>query len=262
MGFEFYIFLFISGVIVGVSSGLLGIGGALLMFPILLYMPAIIGLEEIPVHLVTGIVAMQTTFGTAASSFFHKKAGNINFSLVFKVAAGMIVGAFIGAIASKYMSALIITWIYAIFLTIALFILLFKKGVDSKNSEAVDIEISSLQAIGLGLLVGGPAGAVGLGGSVVMIPALNTLFAVPIKICIGSAAMISFIGSLVTFISKTAIGQVELVSAIIVSFAATMGAFVGTNLNKRANSQLLRVVLIVLIILALIRVYLNIFLAY
>lgn len=262
MVLEFYIFLFISGIIVGVSSGLLGIGGALLMFPILLYVPQMLGLNEMSEQLVSGVVAMQTLFGTAASAFFHKRSGNINFPVVFKVSAGMIIGASIGALSSKYMPGVVITWVYAAFLVIALLILLFKKEVQLQENQNFPLKIRGFQAFVLGLFVGAPAGIVGLGGSVVLIPALNGIFGVPMKICIGSAAMISCIGSIATFMSKAFVGQVQLMNAIIVSLAATFGAFIGTFLNKKSNSGLLRIVLIVLIVLALGRVCASIFFAY
>src|SRR3989339_1488683 len=108
MDLFFYLFLFITGLIVGVFSGLLGIGGALLMFPILLSVPVLINLPSIPVHVITGITAMQTTFGTAAAAYFHHKTGNVNNKLVINIGIGISLGALIGSIVSKYMSSIVL----------------------------------------------------------------------------------------------------------------------------------------------------------
>ena len=43
----FYLFLWVAGSIVGFFSGLLGIGGGILMFPLLLYVPPLFGLDLI-----------------------------------------------------------------------------------------------------------------------------------------------------------------------------------------------------------------------
>ena len=45
----FYLFLFSVGSFVGFLSGLLGIGGGIIMFPLLLYMPPLLGFESINV---------------------------------------------------------------------------------------------------------------------------------------------------------------------------------------------------------------------
>jgi len=262
MDLFFYLFLFITGLIVGVFSGLLGIGGALLMFPILLSVPVLINLPSIPVHVITGITAMQTTFGTAAAAYFHHKTGNVNNKLVINVGIGIAIGAFIGSVASKYSPSLLLIWVYLFVLVLSAILLMLRNSESDLSVPHTSVKQSSLILFLFGFIIGLPCGMIGLAGAVIIIPLLNTLFDVPLKICISSGTHIAFLASIITFIGKLLTGQIELISAIIISISATIGAFIGTQLNKKADPAFLKKILLVVIILALIMTFANIFFGY
>lgn len=262
MDLFFYLFLFITGLIVGVFSGLLGIGGALIMFPVLLYLPGLINLPPISVHMITGITSMQTTFGTAAAAYFHHNSGNVNNKLVVNIGLGIALGALIGSVISKYMSGIVLIWIYVIVLIIAAILLMIRKPESDDDVDHSYIKESKIMFFIFGFIIGLPCGILGLAGSVIVIPLLNSLFDVPLKICISSGTHIAFIASLIAFIGKALTGQIELISAIIISISATIGAFIGTQLNKKANPLVLKKLLLVIIILALVKILANIFFGY
>jgi hypothetical protein len=254
MNLEFYIFLFVAGIVAGISSGLLGIGGALIIIPILRYVPGMIGLYTLPLHLITGITSMQTTFGTAAAAYFHHKSGNVRFNLVVNVGIGIAVGALTGAIVSKFLSEKILLIIYALFLSMAAFLLLINTSSDKDIKPDEEIIVPKYKTMTFGVIVGSLAGALGFGGNVVIIPLLNTMFGVSMKICISSGTFIALIASFMSFIGKLSTSQVELLSAVIISISATIGAFIGTHLNKKASPGFLKYLLLAIILLTLIGV--------
>ncbi|MGD9580769.1 MAG: TSUP family transporter, partial [Vampirovibrionia bacterium] len=151
-------FLFITGIIVGVFSGLLGIGGALLMFPILLYLPPLLGLPFITVHYITGITSMQTTFGTAAAAYFHHKSGSVNNTLVINIGIGISLGALIGSVLSKYLSGDLLIWTYVVVLFSAAILMLVRHA--DKGSENLDVTLNKFKRklFLLGLIIGVPCG--------------------------------------------------------------------------------------------------------
>lgn len=254
-----YIFLFITGIVTGIFSGLLGIGGALIIIPILRYIPELIGFHTFPLHLITGITSMQTTFGTAASSFFHRKTGNVNYSLVIYVGTGIALGSLSGAIASKFLSEMVLLWIYASFIATAAVLVLLQKNDDLDPKNHNPIVVAKYKSLIFGFVVGIFAGALGFAGSVVIIPLLNTLFEMPLRVCISSCTHIAFIASLMSFIGKLVTGQIEFVSAAVISVSAIIGAFIGTDLSKKASPLFLKYLLLFLILVTLFRVLCDIF---
>lgn len=254
MDLSFYIFLFVSGLITGVFSGLLGIGGALIIIPILLYLPPILGLNVISMHVITGITAMQTTFGTLAASYFHSKTGNVSKKLAIYVGTGIAIGALSGAILSRYLSEIILLWIYAFFMASAAVLLLMRAKKTTDENSVESIKAPKFKCIFFGLIIGLPSGALGFAGSVIVIPLLNTVFDVPLRICISTCTHIAFIASLMSFIGKVSTGQIHFVSAVIISVSAFVGASLGSELNKRANPKMLKYFLLFLILLTLCKV--------
>jgi hypothetical protein len=251
MDLGFYIFLFIAGALTGVFSGLLGIGGALIIIPVLLYVPAFLGLHVMSLHVITGIAAMQTTFGTLTSAIFHRQTGNVKDSIVFKVGFGVAAGAITGAILSKFLSALVLMWIYALFMAVAASLILIRKEPGPSHDPPSEEYVPAYKGIIVGVIAGLPSGALGFAGSVIIIPLLNTIFRVPMKICISTGTHIAFLAALMSLIGKMSTGQIEIISAVIISVSATLGAYGGTMLNKKANPAFLRYLLLVLILLTL-----------
>jgi uncharacterized membrane protein YfcA len=259
MSLGFYIFLFIVGTVTGVFSGLLGIGGALVIIPILLYLPEYVGLPSLSMHIITGISAMQTTFATLAASYFHRKTGNVNDSIVLKIGIGIAIGSLSGAILAKYLPEVALMWIYAAFIGVAALLLLLRKDPAVGEEKAPAKSVTVMKGLSFGVCIGLPAGALGFAGSVVIIPLLNTLFSIPLAVAISTGTHIAFIASLMSFLGKLGTGQIEIISALIISVSATTGAYLGSKLNKKLSSNFLRYLLLFLILITLVKVLFDIF---
>ncbi|MFP3888513.1 sulfite exporter TauE/SafE family protein, partial [Priestia filamentosa] len=64
MDITFVITLFIIGVIGSFISGMIGIGGSVINYPMLLYFPPLVGVMSLTAHEVAGIGAIQVFFST------------------------------------------------------------------------------------------------------------------------------------------------------------------------------------------------------
>ncbi|MGD9581003.1 MAG: sulfite exporter TauE/SafE family protein, partial [Vampirovibrionia bacterium] len=168
----------------------------------------------------------------------------------------------IGSVLSKYLSGDLLIWTYVVVLFSAAILMLVRHA--DKGSENLDVTLNKFKRklFLLGLIIGVPCGILGLAGSVIIIPLLNSLFDVPIKICISSGTHIAFIASFVAVLGKLITGQLELFSAVIISVSATIGAYIGTKLNKKANPIVLKWILFVIILIALTKILLNILAGY
>ena len=70
MTLEFFLFLACAGAVVGFFSGLLVIGWALLLFPLLHYVPPVFGFDPIGVKNITGLTMVQGFFASLSAMLF------------------------------------------------------------------------------------------------------------------------------------------------------------------------------------------------
>ena len=97
----FYLFLFSVGSFVGFLSGLLGIGGGIVMFPLLLYVPPLLGFESIDVKSITGLTMMQGFFASLSAMFYYNENRLVNKPLVLTLGASLFASSLAGALISK-----------------------------------------------------------------------------------------------------------------------------------------------------------------
>src|SRR5437667_295902 len=73
----------IAGLVASFLSGLLGIGGGLVLTPLLLYLPPLAGGAAIPVKIVTGLTIVQAISGSVLGTLRHRAYGNVSPRLVW-----------------------------------------------------------------------------------------------------------------------------------------------------------------------------------
>src|SRR5438445_13317083 len=73
----------IAGLVASFLSGLLGIGGGLVLTPLLLYLPPLVGGAAIPVKIVTGLTIVQAISGSVLGALRHRAYGNGSSRLVW-----------------------------------------------------------------------------------------------------------------------------------------------------------------------------------
>ena len=74
--------IFFIGFVGSFISGMLGIGGAIINYPLLLYIPAILGVAHFSAHEVSGITAIQVFFATIGGVWAYRKGGYLNKTLI------------------------------------------------------------------------------------------------------------------------------------------------------------------------------------
>lgn len=119
MDFAFIITIFLIGFIGSYISGMLGIGGSIIKYPMLLYIPPLFGLVAFSAHEVSGISAVQVFFATIGGVWAYRKGGYLNKQLILYMGASILIGSFIGGFGSKAMSEEGINVIYGVLALIA-----------------------------------------------------------------------------------------------------------------------------------------------
>ena len=148
------VLMILIGLIAGVLSGLLGIGGGLVLVPSLLVLQSTVGSEATAVAVATSLAVI--VFTGAWSGYQQHALGNVDFSKVMKLSGGVAVGAVLGGFTAALMPGLVLKVVFCIFAVYVASLMLFE--VQPK----MEIPFTTRSATGAGLATGALSSWVGI----------------------------------------------------------------------------------------------------
>ena len=98
----FIIVIFALGFIGSFLSGMLGVGGSIIKYPMLLYIPPLFGIVAFTAHEVSGISAVQVLFASIAGVWAYRKGGFLNKELIIYMGGSILIGSLIGSYSSRF----------------------------------------------------------------------------------------------------------------------------------------------------------------
>ncbi|HJF32279.1 MAG TPA: sulfite exporter TauE/SafE family protein [Sporosarcina psychrophila] len=256
MDFAFIITIFLIGFVGSFVSGMVGIGGAIINYPILLYIPPLLGMAAFSAHEVSGISVIQVLFATISGVWAYRKSGYINKTLVLYMGSSIILGSFIGGFGSKAMSEGSVNIVYGILATLAAIMMFIpKKKVDDVPAD--QMKFNKWLAATLAFIVGIGAGIVGAGGAFILVPIMLVILKIPTRITIATSLAITFISSIGSAIGKIATDQVLYGPAAIMIVASIIAAPLGAKIGQKINTKALQWILALLILGTAIKIWLD-----
>lgn len=251
--------LIVIGVIGALLSGMLGIGGAIVNYPMILYIPPMLGLPGYNPHEVAGIVALQVLFSTLSAVIAQRGDDVIHRQLVLIMGISVLVGSFLGGYGAKFLSGNIVNIIYAILATAAAILMsLPKRG--SEDLALHEIEFNKTVAVVSSLTVGLAAGIVGAGGAFLLVPVMLQILKIPTRVTIASSLAITFLSSIGSSVGKVLAGGIPWTAAAIVVVASVVVAPLGVKVGRMMDVRVLRAVLGVVIIAVTVKIWTGILL--
>lgn len=247
--------LVILGSIGSLLSGMLGIGGAIIKYPMLLYIPPIFGLTAFSAHQVSGIVAVEVFVTSLAGVWAYRKSGFLHKTLIIYMGGSSLVGSLVGSFGSHYLSAGAVNIVYGVLALIAaIMMLLPRSGAD----EAGNVPFNKLLATTLALIVGLASGVVGAGGGFMLVPIMLTILKIPMRTTIATSLAITFISSIGSSVGKVVTHQVDYGPAIILILTGLIIAPLGAAIGKKANVRVLQLLLALMICGTVIKIWSDI----
>ncbi|WP_300650710.1 sulfite exporter TauE/SafE family protein [Hydrogenophaga sp.] len=240
--------LLATGLVAGVLAGLLGVGGGIVIVPVLYHLFTLLGVDEsVRMHAAVG-TSLATIIPTSIlSSRSHRKRGSLDMSLIKRLMPSVVVGVIVGSVASRFLSGASLTAVFAsIALLVALNMALKRDGVAVANG----LPGTAGTAL-LGGGIGGVSTLMGIGGGTLSVPILNAL-RVPMHTAVGTGAMlgmvISFPGALAFILNgldvpnrpPLSLGYVNLLGFALIVPATLATAGWGAKLAHAINAQRLR----------------------
>lgn len=242
-----WIVLLLLGIVVGMLSGLLGIGGGIILVPILAIIFPYININpDVAVHLAIGTSLATASLTLFSSSLAHRRNGNLLNGVFYQFLPGIIVGAISGAFLAHMLSAVILRHIIG-FLLCGLAL-----------NMAFDYEIPSTRKLPnqyyiilSGFVISLVSSFAGLSGAVFIVPYL-IWFGTNMRYSVGTAAMcglpLSFVamcshmlvGYNVENLPHYAVGYVYLPAAIVIAITSVPTAQFAAKLSLQLPKELLK----------------------
>ncbi|MCY8009497.1 sulfite exporter TauE/SafE family protein [Bacillus haynesii] len=257
MDISFILLLFFIGSVGSFMSGMLGAGGAIINYPLLLYIPVLLGFTGFNAHQVSGIVAVQVFFATFSGVWAYRKGGYLNKELIFIMGLSILLGSLIGGYGSHFFSEDLINLVYGLLAIIAAIIMLIPKtGTEGNQSD--HIRFPKILTSIMTFIVGLASGIVGAGGAFLLVPLMLVILKIPARITIATSLAVTFISSIGTTATKLVIGQVPIMPALVVMAASLIASPLGVFIGKKVNAKVLQGILIFVILITTVKIWVDI----
>lgn len=265
------------GGVVGLLSGLFGVGGGFLLTPLLM-------MAGVPPAVATASDTNQIVAASASGTLAHSRSGNVDFKLGFIILVGGLIGGSYGTELVRVLRGMgnfdfVVKIAYVVMLfSVGLF--MFFEGLHALRSRNVprekkdpavvrylsrlplqmDFQVSGIRCsvIGLfllGFLIGILAALMGVGGGFIMLPVMIYLIGIPTIKAVGTSIFtVVFTSINVTIAQSVLNGTVDLVLAILLLIGSSIGAQLGVRLGRMLRGEQLRVIFSVIVLAVAVKI--------
>ncbi|MEL7213920.1 MAG: sulfite exporter TauE/SafE family protein [Pseudomonadota bacterium] len=259
------------GGIVGVLSGMFGVGGGFLMTPLLFFI-------GIPPAVAVATEANQIVASSFSGVLAHLRRRTVDLRMGTVLLIGGLIGAALGVVIFNYLKALgqvdlLVKLCYVVFLGVV-GSLMFVESLNairrSKNPAAKPkrkkhnwihalpfkmkfrvsgLYISVIPPIVVGITVGILAAIMGVGGGFIMVPAMIYLLGMPTKVVVGTSLFqIIFVTAFTTLLHATTNFTVDIMLAVLLLLGGVIGAQIGTQIGVKMKAEQLRILLAIMVL--------------
>ncbi|MBN1463223.1 MAG: sulfite exporter TauE/SafE family protein [Paludibacteraceae bacterium] len=226
------------GLLAGVLSGLFGIGGGIVMVPMLV---AFFGMNILDAN-AASLGAMLLPVGVFGVINYYK-AGLIHLKESLWISLGLFLGSFLGAEITFMIDISLLAKLYALFLLYVALLyfnipaLLFKKKKVATNEVKDEKKHAVWEFLLLGLFAGVIAGMFGKGGGIIIVPLLVAIFKYkPIAASATSLAALQLPVGLPSVLVYAENGHLNLLYAALMAIGIVLGAFFGSKAALKLSS--------------------------
>lgn len=225
--FDIAIFV-ITGILAGISAGLFGIGGGVIIVPTLIFF------LDFDIKHAIGISIVQMVFSSIFGSMLNLKNKNIELRDALLVGIGGAIGAQLSGVVLKSISSNTLNVIFLILLCLMVYTL-FNKSKNTQKfnaSTAKDLK-SSILLIICGAITGAFAISLGIGGGILLTPLLSYFLNVSTKKSVGISLFFVMFSSISGSISLYREGFINLSAGSMVGIGSIIGVSIGIFILKK-----------------------------
>jgi len=237
-----------TGIAGGILAGLLGVGGGIVIVPVLFHMLPYFGVgDDVRMHIAVGTSLATIILTSISSARSHYKKGAIDTSLLKRWGPMIFIGVLGGTWTASMVDASVLTGVFAVLALIVAANMAFRPA-DAHISDK--LPASPIKEL-LALFIGWFSAMMGIGGGTFTVPIL-TLFSYPIRKAVGTASAIGLIiavpgtaGFLYAGLSATDlppenIGYVNLIGFLAIVPMTILFAPLGAHIAHSINTNMLK----------------------
>lgn len=192
----------IAGVFAGLIAGLFGVGGGLVVVPILVLAFQWQGFSpDILTHLAVGTSLATIVFTSASSLISHHQKGAVRWAILKPMSLGIILGAFLGVATVIQLNGELLKKLFGIFAVLVAIKMLVKVEFDNKKN----VPGSRIFVIA-GIIVAWVSSIFGIGGGTLTVPFLSR-YRIQMKEVVGTSAACGFPIAIFASISNIYLGE-------------------------------------------------------
>ena len=266
-------FLFILSLVVGVLSGLFGVGGGFLMTPFLIF------LGVPPAYAVPN--EANNILGTSISgSTTHYLKGTLDYKMGLMIVVGGTIGTILGILTFSYFKdigkinlVISLSYMYILAMIGTMMLVQGISEIDRARKKIVvkkklhshywihglpfrmrfkksRVYESAFTPIIIGLFVGFIAAIMGVGGAFILVPAMIYIIGMPTKLIPGTSLFVTiFVSAIVTILHAFNYGSIDLILVTVLICGSILGVQVGQKIGERVDSSEFKTILAVLLLL-------------
>jgi len=230
------------GLIAGLLSGLFGVGGGTVIVPFLVLF------LRFDQRLAAGTSLAAIVPTAAVGVISYAVHGSVAWIPALLLAAGAVFGAQIGTWLLPRLSLTVLRWAFVGFLA-AVIVSLFVV-IPSRDAEFSLTWLSGVLLVVLGVVTGILSGLIGVGGGIVVVPALMVLFGTSDLVAKGTSLLMMIPTAVSGTIGNLRRGNVDLLAAAVVGVAActttALGAWAATLIDPFVGNMLFAAYLVII----------------
>jgi len=232
----------VAGVGAGVLAGLLGVGGGILLVPVLEYAYGVAGVEPgLRMHLAVGTSLASIIPTAIASARAHRRRGAVDPALALRWSPAIAVGAALGALLASNLRGSVLSAVFGIVALVVAVRMLWGSG---REPPVRDADPTRLRWLPVPASIGCISALMGIGGGTLSVPVMTSL-GLPVHRAVGTSAWFglwiaapgalgfALLGQDVPGLPAGSVGYVNLVAMAILLPATVLAAPVGATLAHR-----------------------------
>ena len=226
-----------SGILIGLAtgllSGLMGVGGGIIAIPLM------VGLLQVTQHKAHGTSLGMMVLTASAAGISYTLHGTVNWTLAIIVMIGTVSGSFFGARLMSRISPARLKLIFGAFiLIVGLWMLVGPSSPGTIDSFDLTPGNGAI-AVAIGLFAGVLSGLLGIGGGVVMVPAMGFLLGMEQHVAQGISLVVIVPTAITGALTHYKKGNLLLNLAVGLGVAAIAGSLIGSELAQRIPGEYL-----------------------